>query len=66
VNGSRIRTWVMFNVARQMHKQGLSAPSSIFTARCYAPAVLAMALCPSLCLSVTSRFSTKAAKRRIT
>jgi len=36
----------------------------IFTARCYASAVLAMGLCP--CLSVTSRRSTKTAKRRIT
>ena len=34
----------------------------IFTARCYASAILAMALC----LSVTSRCSTKTAKRRIT
>ena len=42
----------------------------IFTARCYASAVPAMGLCPclclSLCLSVTSRCSTKTAKRRIT
>ena len=46
----------------------------IFTARCYASAVLAMVLCPSVCpsvclsvcLSVTSRCSTKTAKRRIT
>jgi len=43
-----------------------------FTARCYASAVLAMGLCPSVsvsvsvCLSVTSRCSTKTAKRRIT
>ena len=35
----------------------------IFTARCYASAVLAMGLC--LCLSVTSQCSTKTAKRRI-
>jgi len=34
----------------------------VFTARCYASAVLAMALCPS----VTSRCSTKMAKHRIT
>jgi len=42
--------------------------SIIFTARCYASAVLAMGLCLSvcLCLSVTSRSSTKTAKRRIT
>ena len=42
----------------------------VFTARCYASAVLAMALCLSVCLSVrpsvTSRNSTKTAKRRIT
>ena len=41
-----------------------------FTARCYASAVLAMGLClclsVSVCLSVTSRSSTKTAKRRIT
>ena len=41
---------------------------TVFTARCNASAVLAMGLCPSvcLCLSVTSRCSTKTAKRRIT
>ena len=38
----------------------------VFTARCYASAVLAMALCPSVCLSVISRSSTKTAKGRIT
>ena len=42
----------------------------IFTARCYASAVVAMGLCPSVCLSVsvsvTSRCSTKTAKHRIT
>jgi len=40
----------------------------VFTARCYASAVLAMGLCLCLCLSVsvTSRSSTKTAKRRIT
>ena len=42
----------------------------IFTARCYASAVLAMALClsvrSSVCPSVTSRCCTKTAKRRIT
>ena len=39
----------------------------IFTARCYASAVLAMAPCPSvrLCPSDTSRSSIKTAKRRI-
>ena len=39
-----------------------SASEQIFTARCYASAVLAM----GLCLSVTSRSSTKTAKHRIT
>jgi len=42
----------------------------IFTARCYASAVLDMGLCLSMsvsvCLSVTSRSYTKTAKRRIT
>jgi len=38
----------------------------VFTARCYASAVLAMALCPSVCLSVTRQCCTKTAKRRIT
>ena len=42
----------------------------LFTARCYASAVLPMALCLSVslsvCLSVTSRSSTKTAKLRIT
>jgi len=40
----------------------------IFTARCYiyASAVLAMALCLSVCPSVTSRCSTKTTKHRIT
>ena len=39
---------------------------SIFTAWCYASAVLAMAPCLSVCPFVTSRCSTKTAKRRIT
>ena len=39
---------------------------TVFTTRCYASAVLAMALCLSVCLSVTSRCSVKTAKRRIT
>ena len=42
----------------------------VFTARCYASAVLAMGLCLSVrvrvCPSVTSRSSTETAKRRIT
>ena len=40
--------------------------TQFFTARCYASAVLAMALCPSICPSITSRCSTKTAKHRIT
>jgi len=39
---------------------------SFITAQCYASAVLAMAPCPSVRPSVTSRSSTKMAKRRIT
>ena len=43
---------------------------TVITARCYASAVLAMAMCRSVCLSVrpsvTSRCSTKTAKCRIT
>jgi len=38
----------------------------VFTTRCYACAVPAMALCPSVRPSVTSRSSPKTAKRRIT
>jgi len=46
---------------------GIPVYGYVFTARCYASAVLAMGLCPSVCvLSVTSRSSTKMAKRRIT
>ena len=45
------------------------AATYLFTARCYASAVLAMTLCLSVCpsvrLTVTSRCSTKTAKRRI-
>ena len=41
-------------------------PTLVFTARCYASAVLAMALCLSVRLSVTSRCSTKTDKRMIT
>ena len=38
----------------------------VFTTRCYASAGLAMGLCPCLSVYVTSRCSTKTAKRRIT
>jgi len=47
-------------------KLSFGTSGTVFTARCYASAVLAMALCPSVRLSVTSRCSTKTAKRRIT
>jgi len=50
--------------------KGSPIRSPVFTARCSASAVLAMSVCPSVCLfvrlSVTSRCSTKTAKRRIT
>jgi len=54
------------------HSLSLASVKSrlVFTTRCYASAVLAMALCLSVhlsvCLSVTSWCSTKMAKRRIT
>jgi len=38
----------------------------VFTARRYASAVLAVIVCPSVCLFVTSRSYTKVAKPRIT
>ena len=50
--------------------QVIGVDYTVFTARCYAFAVLAMGLCLSVCpsvrLSVTSQSSTKTAKRRIT
>ena len=60
--------------ARGVHSRHAVCLRLIFTARCYASAVLAMGLCPPVCLclsvslsvSVTSRCSTKTAKRRIT
>jgi len=47
---------------------GLHMLAVFITARCYASAVLAMGLClsVSVCLSITSRSSTKTAKRGIT
>ena len=47
------------------HTTPQNVSNAVFTARCYASAVLAMALCPSVCLSVTSHCSPKTAKRRI-
>ena len=41
----------------------VSTGTIIITARCYASAIYAMALCLSVCLSVTSRHSIKTAKR---
>jgi len=43
--------------------QILPTVAFLFTARCYASAVLAMALCLSVCLSVTSRCSIETAER---
>jgi len=50
------------------HHVTLTAPLSgmIFTVRCYACMVLAMGLCLSVCLCLSSRSATKTAKRRIT
>ena len=55
-----------FNGSEPIGAYPLSNP--IFTARCYASAVLAVALCLCLSvrLSVTSRSTTKTAKQRIT
>jgi len=39
---------------------------SLFTARCYASAVLAMGMCLCLSVSVTGRSFAKTAKRRVT
>jgi len=58
----RVRVRV-FVCARSYLQNCMSDLHQIFTARCYASALLAMGLC--LCLSVTSRSSTKTAKRRI-
>ena len=70
MTGSGI-SWAICKSAPCSRQTTTPAPNqSFFTARCYASAVLAMALCPSVCLSVrpsvTSRCSTKTAKRRIT
>ena len=59
---------VVFSVVQNL----AGSDAVVFTARCYASAVLAvglclcLSLCVCLCLSVTSRRSTKTAKRRIT
>jgi len=57
-----------FTHTRRLQSVQNAAARLIFTARCYASAVLTMSLCPSVCvcLSVTSRCSIKTAKRRIT
>jgi len=61
--------WLTVYICNEM-SSSQSPNVVVFTARCYASAVLAMALClsvrPSVRLSVTSRCSTKTAKRRIT
>ena len=56
-----------YEINHRSLRQSFSYPPwLIFTARCYASAVLVMGLCPCLCVSHTSRCSTKTAKRRIT
>ena len=65
-----VQNWCLIGISCKPDVSDVT--KTIFTARCYASAVLAMALCPSVCLSicvclsVTSRCSTKTAKRRIT
>jgi len=57
--------WKKFNYRAlycEMYSLWPFLSNNVFTARCYASAVLAMAVCPS----VTSRSSIKTAKRRIT
>jgi len=65
-----LRNYLLGKLSLSCFFQVYWSKSAIITARCYAPAVLAMGLCPSVrlsvCLSVTSRSSTKTAKRRIT
>jgi len=68
VSGSGI-SWAICKHAPRSRQITTPAPHhSVFTARCYASVVLAMGLCLSVCVypSVTSRSSTKTAKRRIT
>ena len=65
---SWVKAWAELVLWRCLLGCWLPAYYSVFTARCYASAVLAMALCPSVRLSVrpSVRPSTKTAKRRIT
>jgi len=60
----KINRWIFGKVT--IKSLLVSCSFFVFTARCYASAVLAMGLCLSVRLSVTSRSSTKTAKRRIT
>ena len=68
--------WLVLVFCRYLFSTGFAAIfrmnlhiDLLFTARCYASTVLAMALCPPVCpsvrLSITSRSSIKTAKRRI-
>ena len=67
VSGSGISWAICKSAPRSRQITTLATHYSVFfTARCYASAVLAMALCPSVRLSVTSQSCTKTAKRRIT
>jgi len=60
-------TLVMVKTFRPLlHLQARSVCAVFFTARCYASAVLAMGLCLSVSVSVTSRSSIITAKRKIT
>ena len=45
---------------------GARPKKRVFTARRYASAVLAVVVCPSVCLSVTSRYCIETATHRIT
>ena len=50
-------------ILRRVLELQLEMSGILFSARCYASAVLAMGLCLSVCLSVTSRCSIETAER---
>ena len=65
------RKVLLFKASAHLHRRSgayTTATSVVFTARCYASAVLAVGLCTSVCLcpSVTSQCNTNSAKHRIT
>ena len=59
---SQLDDWTASSPTVQSHGS-VSLYAELFTARCYASAVLDMGLCLSVCLSVTSRCSIETAER---